>query len=84
MNWQELSNPVLKHDYWSYKDPCIVWKDGLFYLFFSVFSPGNRSQVMHLTSKDLVTFSDPIFLWGERDNGYCSPDIPCRKAVRCS
>lgn len=75
IDWQKLSNPVLKHDYWSYKDPCMVWKDGLFYLFFSVFSPGNRSQVMHLISEDLVTFSDPVFLWGENDSGYCSPDI---------
>jgi hypothetical protein len=26
-------------------------------------------------TRDFITFSDPLFIWGEGEKGYCSPDI---------
>jgi hypothetical protein len=73
--WEKIRNPILEHDFWSLKDPCVAYHEGVFHLFCSVFSPGNRLQTLHVTTKDFVSFSHPIFLWGEGDNGRGSPDL---------
>lgn len=75
VDWNAIRNPVLAHDFWCLKDPCVAFRDGKFHLFCSAFSPGSRLQTLHVTTTDFVTFSHPVFLWGEGDNGRGSPDL---------
>lgn len=68
---------MLTSPYWSLKDPCVTLRDGVVHLFCSAISPGNRFQILHCTTRDLVRFSHPVFLWGEGDNGRGSPNLSC-------
>ncbi|MFP4106176.1 MAG: hypothetical protein ACLFVU_08805 [Phycisphaerae bacterium] len=77
IDWSRIRNPVMEHDYWSLKDPCVALQKGVFHLFCSAFAPGNRCQLLHVTTEDFVTFSAPRMLWGQGDQGLCSPDISC-------
>ncbi len=75
-DWSEIRNPILTHPAWSLKDPCVALDEaGVVHLFCSAFSPGNRLQLLEVTTRDLVTWSHPVLLWGEGDRGFGSPDI---------
>jgi hypothetical protein len=81
INWSQLKNPVYKHKGWSTKDACMTYKDGYFYIFFSAFYHDRgreRSHVVGIKTKDFMNFSEPMFIWDGRDDGWvgmCSPNI---------
>lgn len=86
IDWETLQNPVYDQqqvtgDFWSTKDACMIYKDGAFYLFFSAFFEADgrvRSHVVGVRTDDFKTFSEPMFLWDGRDDGWigmCSPEI---------
>ncbi|MFW5860478.1 MAG: hypothetical protein ACOCYP_10675 [Planctomycetota bacterium] len=77
IDWAALANPVLAHPDWSFKDACVVYRQGLFHIFTSAFDQ-DRSTVVHLTTRDWQEYSDFRFqLTGaELDAvGMCSPNI---------
>jgi len=79
--WEELENPVYRHEGWSTKDACMVYKDGTFYLFFSAFFQDEgreRSHVVEVKTRDFRHYSKPLFIRrGEEDGwiGMASPNI---------
>ena len=83
IDWDQLSNPIYSKEDWSVKDACMIFNeaDAHFYLFFSAFYFDNgreRSHVSAVKSKDLVHFSEPLFIWDGQDEGWigmCSPNI---------
>jgi hypothetical protein len=81
LNFSALKNPVFQHQGWSIKDSCMAHKDGTFYVFFSAFYKDDgmgRCHVSGVKTKDFKTFSDPLFIWDGRDQGWqgmCSPNI---------
>ncbi len=83
IDWHQLKNPVYQHQNWSTKDACMACsKDNdTFYLFFSAFYHDRdrvRSHVVGIKTKDFKNFSDPLFIWDGRKDGWigmCSPDI---------
>ncbi len=74
-DWTKLRNPILADDVYSLKDPCLAFHAGSFYLFYSAFYDEDRSKVIGRSTRDFVTFSDPIFMWGHGDEGWCAPDL---------
>jgi hypothetical protein len=81
IDWDNLPNPQYSHEGWSTKDACMVYHNDTFYIFFSAFywdDGRERSHVTGVKTKDFRTFSDPLFLWHGRDEGWigvCSPNI---------
>ncbi len=79
--WQKLKNPFYSRPGWSTKDACMYYKDGTFYLFFSAFyydRGRERSHVVGVKTKDFLSFSDLLFNWDGRTEGWigmCSPNI---------
>ncbi|MBN1525714.1 MAG: family 43 glycosylhydrolase [Spirochaetales bacterium] len=79
--WKLLKNPVLSIGEWAIKDPCMVFHNGEFFLFFSAFyedEDEERSHIICVKTRDFTTFSDPLFVWdGKKDgwSGLCSPNI---------
>lgn len=79
--WQQLRNPVYWREGWSTKDACMTYKDGTFYIFFSAFfwdRGRERSHVTAVKTKDFINFSEPLFIWDGRDEGWigmCSPNL---------
>lgn len=79
--WKGLRNPVLSYPGWSIKDAAMAYRDGTFYIFFSAFYQDRgrvRSHVVEVSTKDFRHFSQPIFDFdGRRDGwiGMCSPDV---------
>ncbi len=80
-DWAKLQNPIYSHPGWSVKDACWGWHGDWLYLFFSAFfvSRGQeRSHVVSVKTQDLLTFSDPLFIWdgaAEGWSGLCSPNL---------
>jgi predicted GH43/DUF377 family glycosyl hydrolase len=72
---------VLSIDGWALKDPCIVRRDGAFYIYFSaIFADGgaDRFHVAAVATEDFRSFSDPLFIWSGREVGHlgmASPDV---------
>ncbi len=81
IDWAGLKNPVLSYDHWSVKDTAMVYRKGMFYVFFSAFYPERgqvRSHVVEVSTPDFKHYSQPIFNFdGEEDGwiGMCSPDV---------
>ena len=81
IDWEGLENPVYSHPGWSTKDPCMAWRDGTFYLFFSALYEDRgrvRSHVVGVKSTDFQNWSEPLIIWDGRDDGWigmCSPNI---------
>ena len=81
IDWRNLRNPIYEFPGWSTKDACLIERGGTFYLFFSAFfwNDGRiRSHVSAVKTTDLKTFSEPLFIWDGRDEGWtgmCSPNI---------
>jgi hypothetical protein len=81
IDWEKLKNPVYEHEGWSTKDACMIYKGGYFYIFFSAFyydRGRERSHVVGIKTKDFLNFSEPMFIWDGRDDGWvgmCSPNI---------
>jgi predicted GH43/DUF377 family glycosyl hydrolase len=81
IEWRNLKNPVYQHQDWSVKDASIIYKDQEFYLFFSAFffdRSRERSHVVAVKTRGFKTFSEPLFIWDGRDDGWigmCSPNI---------
>jgi len=79
--WKILKNPVLAYENWAIKDPCMIFRDNEFYLFFSAFFDDHGEERSHLVSvrtKDFIYFSKPDFIWDGRKEGWsglCSPNI---------
>jgi hypothetical protein len=79
--WDQLRNPVYSHEDWCVKDATMIQKDGVFYIFFSAFFEDvgqERSHVSAVKTQDFKTFSEPLFIWdGKKDGwiGMCSPNI---------
>lgn len=79
--WSQLRNPIYSHEGWSVKDACFHWQGPWLYLFFSAFyvSRGReRSHVVGVKTRDLCTYSDPLFIWdgaAEGWTGLCSPNL---------
>jgi hypothetical protein len=67
-------NPIRRHELWSLKDPCMAWRDGWVYLFYSVFHDGNQSRLRGERTRDFLDFEE-LFDWGAGANGWCSPDL---------
>ena len=81
IQWSELKNPIYQHVNWSTKDACMTYNDSTFYVFFSAFfydEGRERSHVSAVKTEDFKTFSDPLFIWDGKDDGWigmCSPNI---------
>ncbi|MEQ8704828.1 MAG: hypothetical protein RIC19_12955 [Phaeodactylibacter sp.] len=83
LDWSALRNPVYQHEGWSVKDACMIYNeaDSTFYLFFSAFyfdDGRERSHLSAVKTKDFRSFSDPLFLWDGRKDGWiglCSPNL---------
>lgn len=81
LDWKRLRNPVLAYHDWCLKDACMGYRDGWFYVFTSAFFEAGgrvRSHVTGFRTRDFVTWSEPLFLWDGRDDGWiglCSPDL---------
>ena len=81
LDFNTLKNPVYQHQGWSIKDSCMAMKDGTFYVFFSAFYKDEgmgRCHVSGVKTRDFKTFSDPLFIWDGRDQGWegmCSPNL---------
>lgn len=83
IDWDRLSNPIYSYKDWSVKDACMIYNeaDSSFYVFFSAFYFDNgqvRSHVVGVKSRDLITFSEPLFIWDGQSEGWigmCSPNI---------
>ncbi len=81
IDWQNLKNPIYVYQDASTKDACMEYKNDTFYLFFSAFYTERdkvRSHVVGIKTKDFKTFSEPMFIWDGRDQGWtgmCSPNI---------
>jgi len=79
--WNELKNPIYSQEGWSVKDACMIEKDGMFYLFFSAFyweDGQERSHVVGVKSPDFRSWSEPLFNWRGKEDGWlgmCSPNI---------
>ncbi len=79
--WDEIKNPVYSHEGWSTKDACMIEKNGRFHLFFSAFYHDRGRERSHVTSvhtSNFKDFSEPLFMWDGRDEGWigmCSPSI---------
>jgi beta-xylosidase len=72
--WTELGNPILEHPQESLKDPTMAWRDGWFYLFYSVFHHGNQSRLAGVRTRDFRRF-EPLLSWGDGPAGWCSPNL---------
>lgn len=81
IDWDALRNPIYEHEGWSTKDACMEYRDGWFYLFFSAFYHDRgreRSHVTGVRTRDFKTFSEPLFMWDGREDGWigmCSPNV---------
>ena len=81
LDFSAIKNPVYQHQDWSIKDSCMALRDGTFHVFFSAFYKDagmGRCHVSAVKTKDFKTFSDPLFIWDGRDQGWegmCSPNI---------
>ncbi len=79
--WQRMRNPVYERPGWSVKDACMARSGGWYYLFFSAFfydRGRERSHVAGVRTRDFLRFSQPLFIWDGREDGWiglCSPDI---------
>jgi hypothetical protein len=80
-DWQKLRNPIYARAGWSVKDAAIAYRGGDIYLFFSAFfvdQGRERCHVSAVRTRDLLTFSEPLFIWSGRDRGLeglCSPSV---------
>ncbi|MFX0098645.1 MAG: hypothetical protein ACFFCS_03620 [Candidatus Hodarchaeota archaeon] len=81
IDWNNLKNPVYEHPGWSVKDACMIFHDGYFYIFFSAFYKDEgreRSHVCSVKTRDFKQFSEPLFDWRGKKEGWiglCSPNI---------
>ena len=81
IDWNNLENPVYQHEDWSTKDACMIYKDGMYYIFFSAFYHDRgreRSHVVGIKTSDFETFSEPLFIWDGQEDGWigmASPNI---------
>ena len=75
--WNSLANPILRHEQWSLKDPCMCFDGGWFYVFCSAFYDDDRSRLLGLRTRDFKDF-ERLFLWGDGREGWCSPNLTRR------
>jgi predicted GH43/DUF377 family glycosyl hydrolase len=81
INFTKLKNPVYSYNDWSIKDACMVYHNGEFFLFYSAFYRDKIKTISHVvevSTKDWVTFSEPIFNINGKEEGWkglCSPNI---------
>ncbi len=81
IDWANLRNPVYSHPGWSVKDASMVYDRGWFYIFFSAFyhdAGKERSHVSAVRTRDFREFSEPLFVWSGREDGWegaASPDV---------
>jgi len=59
----------------SLKDPALIRQGDLYHLYCSWFYEENFSRVAAFTSRDLTHWQGPHWSWGDRENGFCSPDV---------
>lgn len=81
IDWAVLRNPIYEHEGWSVKDACMIHHQDTFYIYFSAFFRDRgreRSHVSGVRTRDFQTFSQPLFIWDGREDGWvgmCSPNI---------
>jgi hypothetical protein len=81
MTMLDLTNPILEYPTWSIKDCDVVYRDGLYYLFFSAFYQDRgriRSHVVMVRTADFRSYSEPLLHFDGREDGWegmCSPDV---------
>lgn len=81
IDWASLRNPILEYSNWSIKDAAMVYREGVFYLFFSAFYERDgrvRSHVVEVSTKDFKTYSSPLLNFDGQEDGWigmCSPDV---------
>lgn len=76
-SWQDLRNPVIAAPGGSIKDACLVYHNGQWHCFASVFDE-ERSSVTAFHSDNLLNWSDMDWRWDGRDEGWlglCSPHV---------
>ncbi|GEM_PF-2947149 len=59
----------------SLKDPALIRQDDVYWLYCSWFYEENYSRVVCFTSQDLKHWDGPHWSWGDKEEGYCSPDV---------
>ncbi|MFP4107096.1 MAG: hypothetical protein ACLFVU_13565 [Phycisphaerae bacterium] len=75
--FDQLSNPVLSFEDYSAKDACVIFRDGEFHLFTSIFDQ-QISRVAHVSSPDWIHWSEIHTIFsGEPVGavGLCSPAV---------